>query len=71
MTNKNKRDAMAETMRLTHEERQERYQARTDEFKSGVISEDVYRASLFVLDYRGEDISMAVRENWVEKKCAR
>lgn len=57
-------------MRLTHEEIKERYQARTDEFKEGVISEDVYRASLFVLGYRGEDISMAVRENWVEKKRA-
>lgn len=58
-------------MRLSHEERQERYQARTDEYRSGVISEEVYRASLFVLGYRGEDISMEVRLNWPEKKCAR
>ncbi len=56
-------------MRLSHDERQERYQARTDEFKAGVISEEVYRASLFALGFRGEDISTEVRLNWVEKKC--
>lgn len=41
----------------------ERYAARTDEFKSGVISEALYRASLFGLGYRGEDIEMEVRAN--------
>jgi hypothetical protein len=45
----------------------ERLAARTDEFKRRVISEEVYRASLFVLNYRGEDISMEVRANWPER----
>jgi hypothetical protein len=57
--------------RLTHEEVTERCEARSDEFKLGLISESVYRASLFALGLRGEDISMEVRRNWPEKKCAR
>lgn len=48
-------------MRLSWHEREERRAARTDEFKQGVISEEVYRASLFALGYRGDDISMEVR----------
>lgn len=58
-------------MRLNWQEIEERKQARTDEYKSGVISEDVYRASLFALGMRGEDISIEVRTNWVGRKCAR
>lgn len=51
------------SMRLSHQECDERYAARTDEFKSGMISEATYRASLFGLNYRGDDIDMAVRQN--------
>lgn len=50
-------------MRLSHRERDERAAARTDEFKSGEITEVVYRASLFALGYRGEDINTEVRLN--------
>jgi hypothetical protein len=50
-------------VRLSHQEREERYAARTDEFKSGLISEDVYRAALFGLNYRSDDIDMNVRQN--------
>jgi len=55
-------------MRLTHEEIQERAEARSAEFKAGEMTEPVYRASLFVLGFRGDDISMEVRRNWPEKK---
>lgn len=50
-------------MRLSSSEVIERYEARTDEFKSGEITEIVYRASLFALGYRGEDINIEVRLN--------
>ncbi len=60
-------------MRLSHEEIQERAGARSAEFKAGEMTEAVYRASLFALGFRGDDISMEVRRNWPEKKfkCAR
>lgn len=55
-------------MILSWQEREERKQARADEFKAGEISEDVFRACLFALLYRGDDIEFAVREN---RPCAR
>lgn len=53
----------ADRMRLSSEERDELWRARTDEFKAGVISEEVYRASLFALMYRGENIDAEVRRH--------
>ena len=58
-------------MRLSHTERQERIDARTAEFKAREISEEVYRASLFALGMRGQDITTEVNLNWPDKKCAR
>jgi len=51
-------------MILSWREREERADARAAEFKAGEIDEDVFRASLFALRYRGDDIDMAVRANW-------
>lgn len=50
-------------MILSWKEREERKQARADEFRAGQISEDTFRACLFALGYRGDDIGFAVREN--------
>ena len=55
-------------MRLSHTERQERIDVRTAEFKAGEMTEAVYRACLYALGMRGEDISTEVRLNWPEKK---
>lgn len=51
-------------MTLTWQEREERKEAREAEFKAGEITEPVFRASLFALLYRGDDIEFAVRANW-------
>lgn len=53
----------AENVILSWKEREERKQARADEFKAGQISEDTFRACLFALGYRGDDIGFAVNEN--------
>jgi hypothetical protein len=50
-------------MILSWQEREERKQARADEFRAGEITEPVFRACLFALRYRGDDIEFAVREN--------
>lgn len=51
-------------MILSWREREERANARAAEFKAREISEPVFRASLFALRFRGDDIDMAVRANW-------
>ena len=58
-------------MILSSRERQERIDARTAEFKAGEMSEEVYRACLYALGMRGQDITTEVHLNWPEKKCAR
>lgn len=50
-------------MILSSREREERAQARADEFKRGELTEAVFRASLFALRYRGDDIDFWVSEN--------
>lgn len=50
-------------MLLNSREREERAQARADEFRRGEITETVFRASLFALRYRGDDIDFWVNEN--------
>ena len=55
-------------MRLSYQEVRERIDARTAEFKAGEMSEEVYRACLFALGMRGQDITTEVRLNWPEKK---
>lgn len=50
-------------MRLLHHEREARAAARSDEFRRGMLSEPAYRASLFALGYRGDDIEMDVRKH--------
>lgn len=51
-------------MILSAREREERAAARADEFRAGEISEEVFRACLYALRYRGGDIDLMVRENW-------
>jgi len=48
---------------LSHQEREARAAARAQEFRDGEISEPVFRASLFALRYRGDEIDFAVNEN--------
>lgn len=55
-------------MILSHHEREERVEARVAEFKTGQITEPVFRASLFALRYRGDDIDFAVNANRPESK---
>lgn len=50
-------------MRLSHAETEERVEARAAEYKAGEISEHVFRASLFALRYRGDDIEFLVRQH--------
>lgn len=50
-------------MILSWQEREERKQARADEFRASEASEEVFRASLFALGYRADDIEFAVKEN--------
>lgn len=50
-------------MILSWREREERKQARADEFRAGEISEQVFRASLFALRYRGDEIDFVVNES--------
>lgn len=50
-------------MILSAREREERAEARAAEYRAGEISEHVFRACLFALRYRGDDIEFAVREN--------
>lgn len=49
-------------MRLTHQEVDERIAARADEFLAGVITEDVFRASVFALGKRGQELDLIVYE---------
>lgn len=55
-------------MILSQRERDERIDARAAEFKAGEMTEAVFRACLFALRMRGEDINMTVRANWPESK---
>lgn len=47
---------------------QERYRARVDEFKSRQISAEVFRASLYALGFRGQELSAEVDLNKPEDK---
>jgi hypothetical protein len=55
-------------MILSHSEKQERYEARTAEYKAGEISEAVYGAYLYGLGYRGSALRSEVNLNRPEKK---
>lgn len=54
-------------MILSHHEREERMEARAAEFKAGWISEPVFRASLFALRMRGDEIEFVVNRYRPEK----
>jgi len=57
-------------MILSHREREERAEARAAEFKAGEMNETMFRACLFALRYRGDDIDFAVNANRPESKHA-
>ena len=48
--------------RLSYDERLERTVARFNEYVDGDISEPVFRASLFALGLRGEELAVTVRD---------
>lgn len=47
---------------LSYDERLERTQALIDEYRIGNLTEPVFRASLYGLKYRGEELACLVRE---------
>lgn len=55
-------------MILSWKEREERAEARAAEYRAGELSEHVFRACLFALRYRGDDIEMAERANRPESR---
>jgi hypothetical protein len=48
---------------LTWKERQERIEARGSEYRAGAMSEDQFRAYLFSMRVRGEDIRHKLNEH--------
>lgn len=55
-------------MMLDWREREERLEARAAEFRAREISEPVFRAALFALRYRGDEIEFAVNANRPERR---
>lgn len=47
----------------SHQEREERVDARAGEFKRGLESEEQFRAYLFGMRYRGEDVRHKLNDN--------
>lgn len=47
-----------EMILISHKERQERVEARGAEYRAGLMSEDQFRAYLFGMKFRGEDLRL-------------